>query len=375
MDAGWVVGWPSFAMVCSLWLIPAWLGKSSWHVPGDVWSLVRAARAVSAGALGYMYEAGPFTGLPLCPMLMAPFVAFGDAHRFTEAFPTKTPEPTMWLLVAPVGTILGASTLLTGPRLLKSLGGRVGHDLAAGALRPVLAVLSLGPIFLWAHFEDGLALGLLLGGLAIHARGRAARGALWIGIAICAKQWAAVAVPFVVLGAPPGDRRRALAAALVPPAILAGFVLAVDWAHASSNLLSPPVYGHLGRVSPWAGSGASASAMRSGTLVVAVVAALLTRQRAPDVRVAALGVCMALRTFVELALFPYYLAPALAVLLVASVRTGRFYLTVGSGAIATTLFWVGKGEVWWWPAECAAVAATTVPAMLVALRTDASSQI
>src|SRR5438874_415317 len=71
VDAVWIVGWAVTSFESAIYFIPAWLSARSWHVPRDVWPLVRASRSVAAGALGYMYEAGPYTGLPLVPILLS----------------------------------------------------------------------------------------------------------------------------------------------------------------------------------------------------------------------------------------------------------------------------------------------------------------
>jgi Glycosyltransferase family 87 len=89
-------------------------------------------------------------------------------------------------------------------------------------LVPLLAILTPGSV---QAVHDGHPEEILGGALCVAAVLLAPRRALWagvvLGLAIATKQWAVVAVPPVVLAAPPGRRVRLVAVAAVGAALLA----------------------------------------------------------------------------------------------------------------------------------------------------------
>jgi hypothetical protein len=346
--------------------------RRAWIIPGDIWYVTAAAHYVQNGALGYLYGAGPhFDALALPAVLLAPVVAVGDALHLTQGYPLPVHHATMWLLLAPVTLLLpGVLVLAAGRALAWELGCRQG----LWRIQAVLAVTVLLPTAVWGHFEDALALALVLEGVRRVVSGRLDGGFFCVALAICAKQWAILAVP-VLVGCVPRDRRaRAATVALVLPAALAAFPLAVDWAHASRALLfqSTPLGSRVGHVSPLVGAwGVHASVLLrgaafAGSLVVAA-RSRLTRARPDWPRaLGAIGVCFLLRGILEPVGFAYYLGPGAAVITLAIAaaatrgkgRSGRDrswvaglgpVSVVAAGVVLWSLWVHGSGWTWWLP--------------------------
>jgi hypothetical protein len=345
--------------------------RRAWIIPGDIWYVTAAAHYVQNGALGYLYSAGPhFDALALSAVLLAPVVAVGDALHLTQGYPLPVHHASMWLLLAPVTLLLpGLLVLAAGRALAWELGCRRG----LWQIQVLLAVTVLLPAAVWGHFEDALALALLLEGVRRVMTGRLDGGFFLVALAICAKQWAVLAVPVLLVCVPRDRRVRAAAVALALPAALVAFPLAVDWAHASRALLfkATPIRSRVGHVSPlvheW---GVHASvllrgAALAGSLLVAVRSRLVPARPDWPRALGAIGVCFLLRGILEPVGFAYYLGPGAAVLTLAVVAgavrgkgpsgTGRSRVAglavapVAAGAVLWSLWVHGSGWTWWLP--------------------------
>jgi len=311
-----------------LWM-PVVHGRAVWVVSGDTWILTEPARFVANGALGYLYSARPgYYALPLSAILMAPAVWLSDSLRLVGGYPFPVPEPTAWLVVGPFQLLAGIPALRAARRLAFA-GGLRGRQLVVVQLFVVAVVLY--PCAFWGHPEDVLATTFLLGAVAAQRDARTDRAALLLALAICSKQWALVAVPFLLVATPAGRRWRAGLVASVPPLVVAALPLSVDWWHASRSLLFQkfPVhglYGHQSMILPVLTSvlGAHGSELsRLLEVAAAPVVAVAVRRRDPDAQLAALGGVLALRIVLEPLVFPYYLAPGALLLGLAATLTLR----------------------------------------------------
>jgi hypothetical protein len=357
-------------MIGSLWLVPRALSMTGWFVAADAWAPIPAAHYVAYGAVPFLYEGSPsFVAGPLLPIVLAPVAAIGSLFDLTQSVPVPLKHPALWLVYGPYGIGLSVVFLAAIRRLAVQAGVRTG--LVRLQLASVLVVL-LPSAGMWMHFEEPLAMACALFALVEVMRGRDRRAAIAIGIAICFKQWALLALPLVVATAPPGRRVRTLAWGVAIPAALFAVPLAFDWTYAAPQIFSAHAYPHAGHAALWV---PSAKHITVGTpfraLAVACSAAVAWRLRGrtePSVLIAALASVLVLRLVFEPVLFAYYLAPPLAALLVYEVvRTGRVVRTVLFGLPALLLFAMHPHPVVWWAAEVALLAPIAGPALSEAL--------
>jgi hypothetical protein len=314
----------------------------------DFWVAVDAARYVTNGALGFVYESNRFlTALPLYPILLAPLVALGDALELSAP---PAPTATMYLLLVPFTVGLAVP-------LLHQVRGLVED---AGDGRPTLSVqvwtalLVAGPVLVvCGHGEDALALLALVAAVRLAARERWVAAGLLLGAAIAAKQWAALALPVMLARSPRRERLGVAAAGLALPGALALFVLAVDWSDASRALLHPPNYPGYGHPALWVDAGAATVAtapFRLGVLGLAAVLAGRARGGTPGSRLlAVLGVTLLARCAFEPVVHVYYLAPGLGLLLLHErVVTGRCRRTAILGGLLVGWFPLHPTPALWW---------------------------
>lgn len=362
--------------------------RRAWIIPGDIWYVTAAAHYVQNGALGYVYSAGPhFDALALPAIVLAPVVALGDRLQLTQGYPLPVHHATMWLLLGPVTLLLaGVGVLAAGRALAWDLGCRRG----LWRIQVLLAVTVLLPTAVWGHFEDALALALVMEGIRRVATGRLDAGCFCVALAIGTKQWALLAVPVLVAALPRPRRLRGGVMCLALPAALAAFPLAVDWAHASRALLlkATPIGITVGHTSPVvAAFGVHASVLlRGSAFVVSIVVAARGRFGAADGTgvdwprvVAAIGVCFLARGLLEPVGFAYYLGPGAAL-----VAFARFVMrqrgkgpagadgaravavsaaaAAAAGAVLWSLWAHGSGWGWWLPELALAAVLLVAPA-------------
>lgn len=351
------------AMAWSLLYYPAH-GLKGYRTPGDFWVTLRSAQYVANGALGYIYEATvTYYSLPLFPILLAPLAWMVEYWHLTEA---PVPTATAWLLVGPFA-LATAVPLLYAVRSLAVAAGRRGRELTA---QLGIVVLVLGPVaWKYGHYEDILALAFTMVAVREVINGRSSRAAALVGLAVGCKQWAVVVVPLVVLLFP-GKRLKLAAIALALPCLLAGFPLLVDWEHAHAHLLGARNFPQFGHLALWAdGSGDTVLTLpfRLVALAIAIAISVLVSRRRfardPRALFAALGIILYVRCLFEPVLHAYYLAPALAFLLLhEGHRRGRYRRTLTLGCALFVVFAFHSHPVLWWMTFALASAALLAPA-------------
>ena len=323
------------------------LSQTAFRAPGDSWCLFSAAGYVGNGALGYVYESCSGTmALPLMAVLLAPGATLGQFLGLTAP---PAPQPTLWLLLGPVG-------LLTVIPLLVTVRSALPADATLRAVRVQLAALVVVfvPVAaMYGHFEDVLALALLCGAVALVRDGRAGWSALLVGLAIASKQWALLALPTLLAVQPPRRWPAYLVRALWLPGLLAAFLLAVDPAHAVRALLHPPTFPKFGHPALWTDAAAaevSTVPLRAAAIVVAVLVAVPVLRRGGYGRLlAALGLALLARPAFEPVVHSYYLAPGLCLLLLHErVSRGTVHRTLVVGGTLLAWFgWHGRPWVFW----------------------------
>lgn len=341
-------------MLYSLFWMPLVHGAHGWIVSNDVWLTVGPSQYVTWGAFPYLYSANPgFYALPLGPILLTPVVAVADALHLSDGYPFPLPHPSMWLMVEPVLAASGVFVLHAGRSLLWSAGIRRRLWLA----QLVLLLVVVLPCTVWGHFEDTLAVAGVLYCVRLWRDGRFTGAAIALGLAICCKQWAVIGIPFILLHSPRESRKRVALYSMGPALALAALPLMLDWHDAFRALVAeqtpPPhaywhvgLFGHLGST--------SSRLSRALTVAASPVLAYFSRRRPWPQVVGLLGLGLLLRALLEPLLFPYYLAPGLAVLAMAICIKGRRIPVVGPVLTAMAAIWAlpqAKGDLRWWAGE------------------------
>jgi hypothetical protein len=229
--------------------------------------------------------------------------------------------------------------------------------LLPGVRRSTAAVFlfsgALFSIFVFGHFEDAVAVGLVMLAVADARPETQDRSALWIAVAIGFKQFAILALPILLATRWKRARMRTCGIAVLLPAISAAVPLAVDWKHASRELISAPTFASFGHVALWSrGSDGTITTTpaRLALVAVVVVLAVVIRGRDDDrTVVAAVTVALLTRPLLEPVLHAYYLAPGLAFAIVHELMIGsRQRLTPMAGFVLFCyVFWQPGGRLWW----------------------------
>ncbi len=330
------------------------LGHNQWWIPGDAWTGLRAAHYVPQGAYPLIYEAGPrrdvFDAGPLWPLLLAPVAWIGDLVHLHESYPYPRQQPSMWPVFGPYALACGFPLLYAVRALATRLLVRRGRAVVQFAVL-VLAFVPMAIVY--GHYEDVLALALVLLAFRDLFRERPLRGALLVAGAILCKQWSLLAVPVFVAACPPAVRMRAMLRGTVPAALFMSAFLAFDYRYASAALLHPPAFPLYGHSALWIAPTAeylTSVPTRVGAFVVAVgVAWLVRKERDPALIVAALGCVLLSRFLFEPVAHAYYLAPGLAVLLVSAwSRRGPVVTNFTLGAILLLWFPFHPTRWVWW---------------------------
>ena len=360
-------------MAASMWIAPA-LGHNHWWIPGDAWRSLRAAHYVPQGTYPLIYETGTlrdvFDSGPLLPLVLAPVAALGDLLHLRDSYPFPRQHPSMWLAFGPYALASAVPLMYAVRALATQLRIRTGRLFLQIA---VLLFAFVPMAIVYGHYEDVLALALVLLAFRDLFADRPLRGALLVAVAIAFKQWSLLAVPVYVAACAPELRRRAAVRTLVPPALFFCAFLVADFKYASFALLHPPAFPLYGHAALWVSPTTDYIAdvpTRVGAFAVAfVVAWLIRRERDPGVVLSALGIVLLARFFFEPVVHSYYLAPGLAVLLVAarSVRA-RIVTDVALGAVLLALFPFHPARLLWWLAVYALGAAFVSRPVLLLVR-------
>lgn len=339
----------------SVWWAPLVHGISWWIVSADTWFAPTAAIYVGHGAFQEVYLGSPnYFALPLSAVLLAPVVRLGQALGLVNGYPYVLPKPTMWLVVGPFTLLLGTVPVALAARAA-AWGAGVRKRL--WLLQAAALVIVSYPCGFWGHFEDSLATTFLLLAVKFHADRRHTLAALLLGVACCSKQWAVLALPFLLLTAPQGRRMRVAALAVGLPLLLAlEPLLAFPHQTLRALLLQPTpnltalqdvhtsLLVHLGRAADRVG--------RLAALASAAVVGWWTCRRRPHLWLVGLAVALLVRPLLEPYLLGYYLAPGMLVLaLAATVHRGRVEAWV-LAVFASPVIWAtpdatGSNLAWW----------------------------
>ena len=340
-----------------LWSLAIWpriehARPGFWLPPADVWHPLVAAGQVVDGSIGSIYRPDRYyVAGPLFVLFLAPVEALSKAFGLTEGYPVVLARPSSWLVYGPYG-LATAIPLLYAARALATQAGVRSGRLAVQLGTVVLVMAPVGLAF--GHYEDVLALTLVMLAAREVLRGRPLASAVMLALAMATKQWAVLALPTLVVAAPPGGRVRSLGVAVAVTAALFAIPLALDWQHASRALFAARTFPQNGAAALWIASGTSSvvgTPVRLGAVAVALLMAWLLRRRArdPGALVAGVGLALLSRFLFEPVVYSYYLGPGLAFLLVHErIRSGRSLRTVVLGTGWLLWFQVWPATWWWW---------------------------
>ena len=346
-----------------------------WTTPGDMWLTFATANAVVHGHLSSIYVhrayhigsfrfVDAFVSFPGIVFLLTPIAALSSAlHLSADTVPygivNPLAHPQTWIVLGPYILILSTIPLLACDALAEWLGAAVPRRLMlAGAEAVALWSVTVW----WGHPEDAIAVGLAVYGLLFALKGRW-NGASWLfGLALALQPLVVLALPIVLALA--GTKRWAgfIARGLVAPvAVLIG-PLVTNFKATFTALTQQPNYPTYNHQTPWTALAprvhgldefaVQAGPGRVGSIVLACgLGWWVTRWRGrPDLVVWSVALALALRCFTESVMDPYYLWPALAVAMVASVRipAWRFSSVLGIAIFVTlTSQWHLAWAAWW----------------------------
>jgi hypothetical protein len=314
------------------------IGHDQWLMSQDVWTTTNSAQWVANGAIGTVYQANPwYTALPGFLAVYAPVVMLGTHLGLVVGYPIPLAHPTMWLLTGPFFFLCASTTVPAVDYLADSLGvpSRRRRVLAFG-IALLIAIPTAG---FAGHPEDLLALSLVCLSLSLHFRGRPGASAACLSLSILMQTWAGLVLPVLMFANPSRTRMRFGLRAAALPALVGLLLLALDFPHASVDLLGQPMPGR-GQHLPWwhiaghvrvslgntTSTVVSGSGIRSLAVITAVAVGFAIRKNpSPRLIMAASAVALFARGIFETEYWPYYLAPAavLLALLGADSTRGR----------------------------------------------------
>lgn len=336
-----VIGAMAFTMVESTVTrgFGEWFGVASF---GDFWqNWADAAYTTFAGGYGHLYVLDrTLETAPALQVVTAPIARLAFDLHFP--YPSAVLYPTAYWVAGPLFLGGMALPICACDRWLNGMG--VTDIRRRLTVLGVLAI-TLPPIPSSGHPEDLIALGAMLYGIAAAFEDRPRATGWWLGVALAFQPFAFLAIPiaFIFL------KRRQWLTALGPILAVPVFFLLVpvitDPGVTVPQLLHQRVYDVFGYISPtWRLDPGVAAYIRSAVALAAIPAAIVLARLLPSSRrlgaalvVWTVAMLFALRVF-EPELFPYFLAPTLALAPVSAARLPWWRLA-SACALAIWLTW------------------------------------
>jgi hypothetical protein len=333
--------------------------QSAWVVPGDIWATYRGAHFVAWGALGEVYGSHTYlVSLPGTLLLLAPVSMLTSALGMSEGFPITIAHPTAWLVLGPAIVVMGSMSLLGMDALAEVRGLNVRERrLLAFALVPSVWTV----VVYWGHPEDALAVGLVAYALAAAHR-RSWRACGWLlGLGVVMQPIALLAAPAFCAWAPRRIRTGILVRLSLPAVVLTSLLLVSDFSATWSALTRQPNYPGVDHATPWVwlspslGNGAVAAGpgrILAVTCALGIGVWVGRRRRWGEHVDLVMAVVLALagRCVFEPVMVPFYLAPAIMLLLLlAAERSGGRLASTSVISLGLTVFaHTRAGPVLWW---------------------------
>lgn len=336
-----VVGAMAFSMLDSTIMrgFGEWYGVATY---GDFWqNWADAAYTTFAGGYGHIYVLDrTLETAPALQVVTAPIARLAFGLSFP--YPSPVLYPTAYWVAGPLFMGGMALPICAADRWLTGMG--------VTDLRRRLTVLgamaiTLPPIPLSGHPEDLIALGAMLYGIAAAFDGRARATGWWIGFALAFQPFAFLAIPIAFVFLKRRQWLTALGPMIAVPLAFLVVPLIGDPSVTIQQLLHQKVYDVFGYISPtWNLDPGVAAYIRSAVALAAIPAAVVLARFLPKSRRAGASlviwtvmILFALRVL-EPELFPYFLAPTLALAPLSAARRPWWRLA-SVCALAVWLTW------------------------------------
>ena len=317
-----------------------WFGVASF---GDFWqNWADAAYTTFAGGYGHIYLLDrTLETAPALQVVTAPIARLAFGLHFP--YPSAVLYPTAYWVAGPLFLGGMALPICACDRWLSGMG--VTDTRRRLTVLGVLAI-TLPPIPSSGHPEDLIALGAMLYGIAAAFEDRPRATGWWLGAALAFQPFAFLAIPIALIFL----RRRQWITALGPMVAVPAFFLIVpviaDPSVTMAQLLHQQVYDVFGYISPtWKLDPGVAAYIRSAVALAAIPAAVVlarflprSRRRGAALVVWTVAMLFALRVF-EPELFPYFLAPTLALAPISAARLPWWRLA----SVCALAIWL----TWW----------------------------
>ncbi|HEX3981585.1 MAG TPA: hypothetical protein VHW93_10180, partial [Acidimicrobiales bacterium] len=338
-----VVGATAFTMFDSTVMrgFGEWWGVASF---GDFWqNWADAAYTTFAGGYGHLYVLDrSLETPPALQVLTAPIARAAFGLHFP--YPSAVLYPSAFWVAGPLFLSTMVLPICAADRWLSGMGV---SDLRRRLLVLGVMGIALPPIALSGHPEGLIALGAMLYGIIAAFENRTWATGWWLGFALAFQPFAFLGVPiaFIFL------KRRAWLTALVPmilvPLAFLAVPLATEPASTVRQLLHQQVYDVFGYISPtWNFSPGVAAYVRAGVALVAIPAAVIlarfvppSRRQGAAVVVWTLALLFSFRVF-EPELFPYFMAPTLALFPIGASRLPWWRLVSVSVLAVWITYWL-----------------------------------
>ena len=346
-------------MAYSMWWVPVVRhGPDGWLIPGDLLGTVRMSTYIGNGYVSYLYSLHTaLVTLPGFAIVLMPFVKLsGVLHLVPATRFVPLLRPSEWLLIGPVSMAM-SGVALGG---LDSLARTLGTSLVRRRILLVAEAAAVWPVVaIWGHPEDVLALGFGALALSRSIEGRTVSAGWLLGAALAMQLYAVLLVPILVGLLGPRRSADLLGRAAVLPGALF-LAMLVPNAHGTMHaLLDQPNFPTVDYPTPWvlvaphigrhvvaAGPGRLIGLAGAGAL--GFVAA--RRRESVQTIVWLAAAALALRCLTEAVMDPYYVAPAIALALVAVAPCSwrRWLPVTAAGAALTVLTYYRPGIWWYW---------------------------
>jgi hypothetical protein len=372
------------AMASTTWWGPLITGARGWPLPDDLWGTLAAAqRLVHLDLAGLYTQPTGLVSFPGAAVILVPAAALMDAVGISLHLPGHDAHPASWLVAGPYEIAVSTVALFAADALAERLGaGRPKRAVLAAASATALWCVAVN----WGHPEDAVAVGLLMYAILALSQTRAGRSAWLLGAGIAVQPLVLIALPIVLAALAPRRMAGFLARTATPSVVLLGAAAAANWSATIHAVTDQPNWPTVDHPTPWvylaprmSHGAVAAGPGRALAIAVACGCAIVVGQRWGAARHGGpwsreilehvlwwTAVVLALRSVFESVMVAYYLWPALAVALVAAVRSWpRLVATSVVAAVITFASQVSWHGPWsWWSAMIAGLGLTLFCARL-----------
>jgi hypothetical protein len=364
-------------MAYTFFWVPIVHHLSAWNTPPDLWGTFRDAHFIIWDGEGRIYNANTdFVTFPGIAVLLAPLAEIQIAFHLTESYPVYLFKPTSWYFLGPVDMLCGGVLLFP----LDAIARRLSLSNVRRALATFfeMAIIFTVVVF-WGHPEDTLAMALALYALLKAYDRKWLHSASFFALAVIFQPLVLLILPIALAYVPFKKWPAFAVVTAIPTVLLLIPPLVQEWSPTIYAIFKQPNYPTIDHATPWlalapvltrsrwayaftihyskhahkyiwgpvrvfAGETVAAGPGRTIALVLAcLVGVWVARRKPPLVEViwwAAFA--LALRCVFESVMDPYYLAPALVLVIVVAFSLGKFRLILILAAVAIcvkTSYW------------------------------------